>query len=80
MPRRHFADEAEITVKAGHGGAGCISFERLRFKPRGAADGGDGGRGGNVNLVASLILCGPWQTFATNNYFELKTASLDGVG
>ena len=53
MPRRHFADEAEILVQAGHGGAGCISFERLRFKPRGAADGGDGGRGGHVNLVAS---------------------------
>jgi GTP-binding protein len=53
LPRRHFADEAEITVKAGNGGAGCISFERLRFKPRGAADGGDGGRGGNVSLVAS---------------------------
>jgi len=53
LPRRHFADEAEITVIAGHGGAGCVSFERLRFKPRGVADGGDGGRGGNVNLVAS---------------------------
>ena len=53
MPRRHFADEAEISVKSGHGGAGCISFERLRFKPRGVADGGDGGRGGNVKLVAS---------------------------
>jgi GTP-binding protein len=53
VPRRHFADEAEITVKAGNGGAGCVSFERLRFKPRGAADGGDGGRGGNVSLVAT---------------------------
>lgn len=56
MPRRHFADEVEITVQAGHGGAGCISFERLRFKPRGAADGGDGGSGGNVNLVISTSL------------------------
>jgi GTP-binding protein len=56
LPRRHFADEAEITVKAGNGGAGCVSFERLRFKPRGAADGGDGGRGGNVSLVLSNSL------------------------
>jgi GTPase len=56
VPRRHFADEAEITVKAGNGGAGCVSFERLRFKPRGAADGGDGGRGGNVSLVATPSL------------------------
>jgi GTPase len=53
LPRRHFADEAEITVLAGHGGPGAVSFERLRFKPRGPADGGDGGRGGHVTLVAS---------------------------
>jgi GTPase len=53
LPRRHFADEADITVKSGNGGAGSISFERLRFKPRGVADGGDGGRGGNVKIVAS---------------------------
>ena len=53
MPRRQFADEAEITVKSGNGGAGCISFERLRFKPRGVADGGDGGKGGTIKLVAS---------------------------
>jgi len=53
LPRRRFADEAEIMVKAGKGGSGCISFERLRFKPRGAADGGDGGKGGDVFLVAS---------------------------
>jgi GTPase len=56
LPRRQFADEAEIMVKAGNGGAGCISFERLRFKPRGAADGGDGGRGGNVTLLTSTSL------------------------
>jgi GTPase len=53
LPRRQFADEAEITVKAGNGGPGCVSFERLRYKPRGAADGGDGGRGGNVKLIVT---------------------------
>lgn len=52
MQRRRFADEAEISVAAGKGGAGCISFDRRRFKPRGAPDGGDGGRGGNVILQA----------------------------
>lgn len=52
MLRRRFADEAEIKVTAGKGGAGCISFYRRRFQPRGAADGGDGGRGGNVILQA----------------------------
>ncbi len=53
MPRRPFADEAEIIVQAGKGGAGCVSFARRRFQPRGAADGGDGGRGGDVKMVAS---------------------------
>jgi GTP-binding protein len=53
VPRRQFADEAQITVRAGKGGAGCVSFARRRFQPVGAADGGDGGRGGDVKLVAS---------------------------
>jgi GTP-binding protein len=53
LPRRQFADEAEITVQAGSGGPGCVSFARRRFQPRGAADGGDGGRGGDVKIVAS---------------------------
>ncbi len=53
MPRRQFADEADIQVQAGNGGAGSISFARRRFQPRGAADGGDGGRGGDVKLVAT---------------------------
>lgn len=71
MPRRQFADEAEITVKSGNGGAGCISFERLRFKPRGVADGGDGGRGGNVKLVAS----GSVHTLANFRHQQLFRAS-----
>ncbi|MDD3582158.1 MAG: GTPase ObgE [Desulfobacca sp.] len=53
MPPWRFADEVEITVRAGHGGAGCVSFERRRFKPRGAPDGGDGGSGGDVVLAVS---------------------------
>jgi len=53
LPRRQFADEAEITVQAGAGGAGCVSFARRRFQPRGAADGGNGGRGGDIIVVAS---------------------------
>jgi GTP-binding protein len=47
-----FVDEADIHVKAGDGGRGCMSFRREKFVPRGGPDGGDGGSGGSVYLVA----------------------------
>lgn len=50
---RAFPDEAEITVRGGHGGAGCVSFQRTRFQPRGRPDGGNGGAGGDVVLEAN---------------------------
>ena len=45
-----FVDEATITVEAGNGGAGAVSFRREKYIPRGGPDGGDGGDGGSVWL------------------------------
>ena len=47
-----FVDETTIEVTAGRGGDGVTSFHREKYKPRGGPDGGDGGRGGDLVLVA----------------------------
>ena len=47
-----FLDQAKIFLKSGDGGAGCVSFRREKYIPRGGPDGGDGGRGGDVVVEA----------------------------
>ena len=47
-----FIDEARVEVIAGNGGNGCVSFRREKYIEKGGPDGGDGGRGGNIIMVA----------------------------
>ena len=51
-----FIDEAIIRVQAGKGGNGCLSFRREKYIPKGGPDGGNGGEGGSVLLVADDAL------------------------
>jgi len=51
-----FVDEAQIEVSGGHGGAGCLSFLREKYKAKGGPNGGDGGDGGDVILQVDLSM------------------------
>lgn len=51
-----FIDRAKIRIQGGHGGNGVTAFRREKFVPRGGPSGGDGGRGGDVWLVADSSL------------------------
>ena len=66
-----FVDEADITVKSGNGGAGCVSFKRERFIPRGGPDGGDGGKGGDVLIKASDKLYSLYD-FGSKRFFKAE--------
>ena len=51
-----FVDELVIHARSGNGGRGCLSFRREKYIPRGGPDGGSGGKGGDVVLVADASL------------------------
>src|SRR5260370_15561568 len=51
-----FIDRAKIRIRGGHGGKGVRAFRREKFVPRGGPSGGDGGRGGDVWIVADSSL------------------------
>jgi GTP-binding protein len=69
-------DSAHISVKAGDGGHGLINFRREKYVPRGGPDGGDGGRGGDVVLVADRAVNGLGQY----RYKKLYSATRGGNG
>ena len=71
-----FIDEARILVKAGDGGQGCVSFRREKFIPLGGPDGGNGGRGGDIILVASRS----HSTLLDMKYRQHHTAKRGGHG
>ncbi len=65
----HFVDEAEIFVKAGDGGDGCVSFRREKYVPKGGPDGGDGGDGGDVIIKADANLATLLDLVSQKQYF-----------
>jgi GTP-binding protein len=73
-----FVDEATVTVKAGKGGNGCVSFRRERYIPKGGPDGGDGGNGGNVIFRTSKRLM-TLQDFRLKRLYEAQNGQ-GGMG
>ena len=70
-----FVDEIKIYARAGHGGKGCVAFQREKYRPKGGPSGGNGGRGGDVVLEADHDL---------NNliaqYFQPRLIAQEGQG
>jgi GTP-binding protein len=80
-----FIDEARIEVAGGRGGDGCASFRREKFIPKGGPDGGDGGRGGSVWILAdrnlnTLIDYRYTRKFAATNGEHGRGADCYGAG
>jgi GTP-binding protein len=72
-------DRAEIRVRGGDGGHGLISFHREKFVPKGGPDGGDGGRGGNVVLLADRAVNG-LGAFRFKRQFDAQRGGNGGAG
>lgn len=71
-----FFDEALISVTAGNGGNGAVSFRREKYIPRGGPNGGDGGRGGSILMVADRNL----NTLIDFRYTRIYRAEHGGNG
>ncbi len=66
-----FLDEATIELRGGNGGRGCVSWRREKFVPKGGPDGGDGGKGGDVILLADQNT-DTFSDFASRKVFEAE--------
>ena len=66
-----FIDEAQIQIKAGDGGNGCVSFRREKYVPKGGPDGGDGGKGGSIYFQAVENL-GTLTDFAGKHHWKAQ--------
>ncbi len=69
-----FVDKVKTRVKAGDGGNGCVSFRREKYIDRGGPDGGDGGKGGDVVLVADKNV-----TDLSDLYYQPRVVAKHGV-
>src|SRR3981081_4749267 len=72
-----FIDEASITVAAGGGGDGIVAWRREKYVPKGGPAGGDGGRGGDVVLLADPEL-GTLVDFRFKKQFAAETGKAGG--
>jgi GTPase len=72
-----FHDRARIEVQAGRGGDGALSFRREKYVPKGGPDGGDGGPGGDVVLVADADLR-DLSSFRRRHYFKAGSGGAGG--
>jgi GTPase len=70
-----FIDEIKIYARAGHGGKGCVAFQREKYRPKGGPSGGNGGHGGDVILQADHDL-----NNLINQYYQPRLIAEDGEG
>src|SRR4051794_6863637 len=70
-----FIDEIKVYARAGHGGKGCIAFQREKYRPKGGPSGGNGGRGGDVILEADHDL-----NNLIGQYYQPRLIAQDGKG
>src|SRR3954451_3299109 len=70
-----FIDQIKVYARAGHGGKGCVAFQREKYRPKGGPSGGNGGRGGDGILEADHDL-----NNLIGQYYQPRLIAQDGQG